>query len=444
MATELRRSLSLTQLTFYGVGTIVGAGIYSVLGAAAGIAGQGVWVSLLLAGLAALLTGLSYAELVARYPRAGAEYHFLKAAFPRRRLPAFLAGYLIALNAAATAATVALAFGGYWQVFFAGVPAWLPALVLLLACTGLNVLGIRQTTWVGMGVVVIEVGGLLLLVGAGAAQAGAAATVTLPPLSAAPSLLVGAAVIFFIYIGFEEVANLAEESQRPDRDVPRALLLSIVFTTLVYLLVTWVVMALVSPATLAASASPLTTAAAAIDPRLGPVLAVSALFSTASTALITLVSISRLLFGMARDGALPAALARVSESRRVPWVAALLLLAAACALLPLGRVEIVASIASLGVLSVFAAVHVAVIRLRFTDPAPGAGFRVPGAMGRLPLLPVVGLLMVLALVTQFPAEVYAVAGGALALGLALRALAQREALRAAGRSGPPSAGPDRP
>lgn len=423
MATELRRSLSLTQLVFYGVGTIVGAGIYSVLGAAAGIAGSGVWVSLLLAGLAALLTGLSYAELVARYPRAGAEYHFLKAAFPRRPLPAFLAGYLIALNAAATAATVALAFGGYWQVFFGAVPAWMPALALLVACTALNVLGIRQATWVGMGIVVIEVGGLLLLIGAGAWHADVAAAVTLPPLAATPALFVGAALIFFIYIGFEEVANLAEESHRPDRDVPRALLLSIVLTTVVYLLVTWVVLALVPPATLAASASPLTTAAGVIDARLGQVLAFSALFSTASTALITLVSISRLLFGMARDGALPAALARVSEQRRVPWVAALLLFVAACALLPLGRVEVVASIASLGVLSVFAAVHVAVIRLRFTDPAPDAGFRVPGAIGRLPLL---GLLMSLALVTQFTAEVYAVAGGALVLGLGLRWLAQRE------------------
>lgn len=425
MATELRRSLSLTQLVFYGVGTIVGAGIYSVLGAAAGIAGTGVWVSLVLAGVAALLTGLSYAELVARYPRAGAEYHFLKAAFPRRPLPAFLAGYLIALNAAATAATVALAFGGYWQVFFADVPVWIPALALLAACTGLNVLGIRQATWVSMGIVVIEVGGLLLLIGAGAMHADVVAAVTLPPLSSLPSVFVGAALIFFIYIGFEEVANLAEESHRPARDVPRALLLSIVFTTLVYLLVTWVVLALVPPATLAASSSPLTTAAGSIDPALGRVLAFSALFSTASTALITLVSISRLLFGMARDGALPLVLARVSE-RRVPWVAALLLFVAACALLPLGRVDIVASIASLGVLSVFAAVHVAVIRLRFTDPAPEAGFRVPGAIGRVPVLPVLGIVMSLALVTQFPAEVYAVAGLALLLGLLLRWLAQRE------------------
>lgn len=425
MATELRRSLSLTQLTFYGVGTIVGAGIYSVLGAAAGIAGTAVWVSLLLAGVAALLTGLSYAELISLFPRAGAEYHFLKAAFPRWRLLSFLAGYLIALNAAATSATVALAFGGYFEVF-AAVPVWLPAFVLLLACTALNVQGIRQTTWVSMAVVCIEVGGLLLLIAAGFVHTDVAGAIRLPDAAAAPGIFLGAALIFFIYIGFEEVANLAEEARTPHRDVARAILFSIVFTSVVYLLVTWVVLALVPPAVLAASASPLTTAAAAISPGLGPVLAVTALFSTASTALISLVSISRLIYGMARDGALPSWLGRLSPQRQTPWVAALLLFGASCALLPLGDVKVVAGLASLGVLCVFVTVHAAVIRLRFAAPELARGFRVPGAIGRLPLLPVLGIVMALGLITQFEAEVYAVAAVALLIGLGLHWLAQRE------------------
>lgn len=428
MATELRRSLSLTQLAFYGVGTIVGAGIYSVLGAAAGEAGSGVWLSLLLAGLASFLTALSYAELVSMYPRAGAEYHFLKRAFPHFPLLSFLAGFLIALNAAATSATVALAFGGYLRVFLE-IPAALTAFVLLVACTAVNIAGIRESTWASIALICVEVAGLLLLIAAGFWHTDVVATVRWPAAAdgaAMAGLLSAAALIFFIYIGFEDVANLAEEAREPTRDVPRALLISVALTTVIYLLVAWVALALATPAELAASDSPLTAAAATISPALGAVLALTALFATASTALISLISISRLLFGMARDGALPSPLARLTTQRRTPWVAALALFAAACALLPLGEVKIIASIAALGILCVFVGVQAALIVLRFTEPGTPRGFRVPLAIGRLPLLPVLGIALALALITQFPPRVYAVAAVAVALGLALRALARRE------------------
>lgn len=431
MSSELRRSLSLFQLTVYGVGTIVGAGIYSVLGAAAGRVGQGVWVSLALAGMAALLTGLSYAELISRFPRAGAEYHFLKEAFPRWPMLSFTAGALMALNAAATSATVALAFGGYLQVF-SDVPVLASALVLLIVCTLINLAGIRQATWVSTGIVAVEVGGLLLLVAAGFWHTDVLSRVTLPPIASAPAVLTGAALMFFVFIGFEEVANLAEEARTPHRDVARAVLLSIVLTSGIYLLVAWVVLALVPPAILAGSASPLTTAAAAVAPGLGPVLAVSALFSTASTALISLVSVSRLLYGMARDGALPSGLARLSKERQTPRVAGVLLLIASCLLLPLGDVAVVASVASLGVLSVFVMVHIAVIRLRFTAPPEGHAFHVPLRIGRWPVLPLLGLVMALALLTQFEARVYLIAGLAVVIGLALRGLALARHPRHAG------------
>lgn len=429
MATELRRSLSLTQLAFYGVGTIVGAGIYSVLGAAAGVAGTGVWVSLLLAGLASFLTALSYAELISMYPRAGAEYHFLKRAFPRFSLLSFFAGFLIALNAAATSATVALAFGGYLRVFLE-IPAALTALVLLAVCTGVNIAGIRESTWASMALICVEVAGLLLLIGAGFWHTDVLATVQWPGAvdgAGMAGILAASALIFFIYIGFEDVANLAEEAREPRRDVPRALLISVALTTGIYLLVAWVALALATPAELAGSDSPLTAAASTITPALGWILAITALFATASTALISLISISRLLFGMARDGALPALLARLTPERRTPWVAALALFAAACALLPLGEVKIIASISALGILTVFVGVQAALITLRYTEPDTPRGFRVPLALGRLPLPPLLGIAMALALITQFEARVYAVAGVAVALGLVLRWLARREA-----------------
>jgi APA family basic amino acid/polyamine antiporter len=149
------------------------------------------------------------------------------------------------------------------------------------------------------------------------------------------------------------------------------------------------------------------------------VLAVTALFATASTALISLISISRLLFGMARDGDMPKPLAKLLPRRKTPWVAALTLFALACALLPLGRVEIVASISSFGILLVFITVQAAVIRLRFTKPKMARGFRVPLAIGRWPLLPSIGILVCAALLTRFEPLVYLIGGGALTLGAAV-------------------------
>jgi APA family basic amino acid/polyamine antiporter len=201
--------------------------------------------------------------------------------------------------------------------------------------------------------------------------------------------------------------------------------MSVGITTVIYLLVAWVALALVSPQVLAQSESPLTAAGGGISPWLGRALAVSALFATASTALISLISISRLLYGMARDGALPPVLARLTPQRRTPWVAALALFGAACALLPLGEVKVVASISALGILTVFVGIQAALITLRFTRPELPRKFMVPGRIGRLPVLPVLGMAMAAALITQFEPRVYLVGGIAVAVGLLLHWLAGR-------------------
>src|SRR5687768_15828571 len=166
---QLKRALNLPQLIFYGVGTMVGAGIYSVIGAAAMEAGNLLWLSFVFAGVAAFLTVLSYAELASMFPQTGAEYNFLKAAFPDLPLFGFMAGYLIAINAAATSATVAIAFSGYLGVFVS-VPMMVTAFTLLALCTAVNIAGIRESTWVSIGLICIEVSGLLLLIWTGFAD----------------------------------------------------------------------------------------------------------------------------------------------------------------------------------------------------------------------------------------------------------------------------------
>lgn len=423
---KLKRSLNLAQLTFYGVGTIVGAGIYSVIGAAAGDAGSLLWLSFIFAGIAALLTALSYAELSSMFSQAGAEYEYLKHAFRSPLLP-FMVGFLVLFNAASTAAAVSIAFGGYLRVFF-DLPQLATAFILLLACTAINIAGIKQSTWATMTLVCVEVAGLILLIFAGfewgqlernwdfEGQAG----------TGPEGVVSAAALIFFVYIGFETIANLSEESHNPTRNIPRSMLLSIVITTIIYILVALATIALVEPSHLASSQSPLTEAGRAVAPWMGDALAIAALFSTASTALITLVGISRLLFSMGRSGVMPKITANVLKGRQTPWVAALVLGFGACLFLLLGDLKAVASMTSLGALLVFIGIHAALISLRYKRPDARRPFCVPLSIGKIPVLPVLGILISIIFLTRFQWQTYSVALGILICGLFLYWLRQKK------------------
>lgn len=169
----------------------------------------------------------------------------------------------------------------------------------------------------------------------------------------------------------------------------------------------------------------MTAAANRAEPWMGQALAVAALFATSSTALISLISISRLLFGMAREGDMPKFLSRTLSKRQTPWLAALVLFGIACLLLPLGEVKIIASISSFGVLLVFLAVHAALINLRLRQTDMERGFRVPLAIGRLPLLPVLGIAITAFLLTRFEPIVYTVGCGAILFGVLAYAIMRK-------------------
>ncbi len=415
---DLKRTLGRPALLFFGVGVIVGAGIYSVIGAAAGEAGGGLWLAFVLAAIPAGLTALNYAELVAMMPRVGAEYTFLREAFPRRAWVSFGAGFLVVLTNATTAATVALAFAGYLERLV-DVPTWLGALGLLAACTIVNVVGIRESARVTALFTLVEVAGLALVIGAGL-WSGRFAAGALEPLHA--GVFTGAALVFFVYTGFEGIVNLAEEARSPERDLPRALLWSGGITLTLYLLVALSVLALATPEALAASASPLSTALAA-RPRLAAAIAVIALFSTSNTALVTLIVASRMLLGMARAGDMPGFLAHVG-SRRTPWRAALVTFLAAAALVPVGKVALAGSVSSLATLLSFAGVGAALIALRLRQPERERPFRVPWSVRGVPVPSVIAITSAAALATQFRPAAFAITGSALAIGAAL-ALSKR-------------------
>jgi basic amino acid/polyamine antiporter, APA family len=410
---QLKPVLGPIQLIFYSIGVIIGAGVYSVIGTAAGLAQSGLWLSFLVSAVVALLTALSYAEMATAFPHAGAEYVYVRRAWPHTDWLAFGIGAVILIGGAATAATVAVAFGGYLRVF-ADWPVALSALILLAACTAVNVWGLRESSWINVLFTSIEIAGLVLVI-AVAFTADAKPAQTVPAPLAEPAILAAAALLFFVYLGFEHIANMSEEVRHPARDLPLALLVSLGVTTALYIAVAFAALALATPAELAASEAPLASAVQRAWPGAERLLSAIALFATANTVLITLVAMSRLAFSMARDREIAGVFARLLHVRQTPWTAALLMFAMAAALLPVGSVKFLAQMSSFAALVAFLAVNVALIALRYRMPEHRRPFRVPFAVGRLPVLPVLALASIVLLLTHFDWQIYVAGIAALAL-----------------------------
>lgn len=421
---SLKPVLGPIQLIFYSVGVIVGAGVYSVIGSAAGLAQGGLWLSFVAGAGVALLTTFSYAEMATSFPVAGAEYAYIRQAWPRADWLSFTVGVAILLGGAATAATVAMAFAGYLRVFV-DVPATGAALALLVLCSTVNIWGLRESSWLNVVFTCVEVGGLLLVVVAGFMSD---APPRLALAAEEPAVMAAAALLFFVYLGFEEVANMAEEVRHPARDLPLALFVSIAVTTALYVMVAIAVLRLASPSELAASEAPLAIAIENVWPRAGNILSAIALFATANTVLITLIATSRLVFSLARDGEIASVFAQVLSGRQTPWVAALLAFAMAAAFLPAGSVKILAEMSSFSALLAFISVNAVLIVLRYQKPEHPRPFRVPFTVGRFPILPAAAIVSIAVFLVHFDWQIYF--AGAVAVGVSIFIFLARTAFRA--------------
>ncbi|MFZ5482560.1 MAG: APC family permease, partial [Myxococcota bacterium] len=351
----LARSLRLLTLCFYGTGLVLGGAVYTIAGDAAGLAGASSWSAFVLGAVPALLTGLSYAELAATFPDAGAEYVYLRHAFPRARFARVVVGLALLCGGLATAAVVALDFGRY-VADLVPLPAVSSAAVLVAAGTLANAGGLRWTTPLVVAFTLAEVLGLVAVgaIGAGSPDFGHALTAT-----PGPGVLAGASLAFLAYLGFEDIANLAEETRSPARNVPAAILVCLAVTTFLYVLVALASVALVDPATLASSDRPLVTAVAAVAPWVARGLGAAVLFGTANTVVVALLAASRMALGMARGRDLPNGMARIHPQRRTPVPAVLAVGGGALLLVPFAGLPGVASLGILGLLVGFVAVNVA-------------------------------------------------------------------------------------
>lgn len=419
----LSKSLGLVRLSLYGVGTIIGAGIYSVIGPAADSAGDAVWASFLVAALISALTGLSYAELASALPNAGAEHNFLRQAFPKFPAFAFAVGLFISLHGAATFATVGLTFGNYLRIF-TDANATLVAIGLMVVATLINISGLKKASTLGAILTVAQVGVLLFFATTALTSRTEASQPLFAPVHDWSGVLTGAAIAFFIYSGYEHMATMSEEAKRPDRDIWRAFMVALVATTTVYFLVILAVQSLVDARALQASEFPLIEAAKRLGNTTGILIGAAALLATANAVLSASLSGSRLIFGMARTKDLPGILKSTVGKSQSPWIAASLFLGVAAIFALLGEIKFVASLSSLGVTIVFASVNVAVIVLRFAKPNLKRPFKLP-SVGRVPITAVLGAITALILATRYEWKVYAVFVAAAALGMVMYVATRR-------------------
>lgn len=418
---SLRRTVTTAGLFFFILGDVLGAGVYVLAGEIAATAGGAVWVPLVLALVLALLTAGSYAELATKYPRAGGSAHYTMRAFGP--FVGFLVGFCMLSAGIVSVGTLALGFAGDYLTEFVTLPTALVVVIFLGLLAALNARGISESMGANRVATIIEVSGLILVVvlgiivvARGDGDLGRLTELGTDDHGPLPAVLAGTVLAFYSYVGFETSVNIAEETKDPARSYPRALFGALVVAGVVYALVGAAAAAVIPTAELAENSAPLlqvVTAAGFVPPVLFSVIA---LVAVANGALLTGIMSSRLAYGMARDGLLPAVLTRLLPQRRTPWVAIIATTGLSLVLALTGTLEILAGTMVLLLLVVFTAVNAAVLMLR-RDPVERRHFRVPA------FLPVAGIVSCIGLTTQVEGEVWRLGLPFLALAAVLAGLA---------------------
>jgi len=280
-----------------------------------------------------------------------------------------------------------------------------------------NFIGIKESTWANTIFAIITAGGLVLIIFLGMTYETTESIDYFEIPHGTTGIILAFVLIFFAFIGFEDMANVAEEVKRPKKTIPRAIILSVVITGIIYILVSLSVVRVINWEELGQSAAPL---AAIAERSLGIggsiTLSAIALFATASTVLITLVAGSRILYGMAHNKSLPLSLGKIHSKTKTPWIAVIGILITSIAFTLIGDIVIVANITVFAVVITFAMINLSVIVLRYTEPNLERSFRVPVNIGRFPLLPLFGFGVTIYMAIQFEMEVMLVGFAIMAAG----------------------------
>jgi amino acid transporter len=357
-AAALQRRLSLPLLVLYGIGITIGAGIYVLIGAVAGHAGSYAPWSFVLAAVVMAFTVGSYAELTTRFSVSAGEAAYVRAAF-RSRAASTLTGLLTIVIGIVSSAAVALGAAGYIAQFTDLPPSAVVA--LLLAVLGaVAAWGILESVLLASLFTLIEAGGLIAIIVAGLhAGLPLAGALSVPPLDFGTLSGIGYASLlaFFAFIGFEDLANVVEEAKVPHRDIPRAMVLTLVISTVMYVAVAAIAVAAVPVAELAASPAPLSLVFRRLAGVSPATISVIAIVATLNTILAQMTMAARVIYGLAKQGDLPGFAGRVHPKTATPLIATALIVAATLALALLVPFERLAEGTSLATLVMFALVN---------------------------------------------------------------------------------------
>jgi amino acid transporter len=367
-------------MTLYGLGSMLGSGIYGLIGQAAGQVGNAVWLAFVVAMVAALL---SYAALGSRYPRAGGAAYVTQRAYGIPLL-SFVVGLAVVCSGLTSVATQSRVFAANLApVFgFETLPVMALALGFLLMVTSLVLRGIRESMWVNVACTIVEAAGLLIVIVVGLSHWGSVDLLETPNLGGDDVLfllvLQGAVLTFFSFIGFEDTINVAEECRDPQRTVPLGLILAMISGANLYIAVAVTAVSVVPWRELAAAPGPLTEVMNRAAPAFPPIVFTTiTLFAVANTALVNYVTASRLVYGMARQRLLPVPLGKVHRRTHTPYVAIVALLGILVPLVLFGTIGHLASATVLMLLTVFAVVNGALFVLKGRPGEPRGRFDVP-------------------------------------------------------------------
>ncbi len=391
---ELKRTLGLTECIFFGVGSILGAGIYTLIGKVAGLSGNFIWLSFLIAAVSALFTAFSYAELSAAFPKAGGEYEYAKKAFGKTT-GVFL-GITISLNGIISGATVAIGFAGYLSGL-TGISLMVCAIGIIVLVFGVNAIGIRGSSVVNIIFTIIEAGGLFFVIYAAFPYLGKVNYVE-PTTEGYNGILAASALAFFAYIGFEEIVKLAEETKAPEKNIPRALFIASGIVIVIYTLVAISAVSVIPYQELGKSTSPMADIIGKDYGKTGIIIiSVIALFATSNTILSNMIGSSRVLLNVSKETKALKLLSFVSTKGKVPLAALVLILLLMVCFALIGNIEIIARIATVFIFITFIVVNLSVIVLRIRQKEMSRPYRIPLNIKNIPVISVIGILTTLVL-----------------------------------------------
>lgn len=389
---SLRQTIGGWQIMFYGLGSMLGAGIYALIGKAATGLGNAVWLAFLMAMIGAMLTGLSYACVGGRYAKAGGAAYVTQRGL-RSPLLSYVIGIAVMMSGLTSMATGSQAIIGQIKELL----GWQPdPLSLKLASIGVVFLvgcviyrGIRESMWLNVLCTVIEASGLLFIIAVGVRYWGGVNYLESPgdTLSGGVGsgitmalIMQGAVLTFYSFIGFEDILNVSEEVKNPSRNVPFGLIGAMILATCIYMAVAITAVSVVPWQELAKSDAPLMEVARRAAPwftGIKPVYAFITIFAIGNTALLNYLMGSRLLYGMSRQGLLPAVLGAIHPKRESPHVAVFVLFGIVSVLILSGGVKQLAESTVLLLLIVFTTVNISLIRLKSRVDEPRGGFEPP-------------------------------------------------------------------